>query len=403
MCALSSVAWADGLAVKAFPEYQTYETVLKNGLKVIVREDHRAPVMVSQVWYKVGSSYEPTGITGVSHVLEHMMFKGTEKLGPNEFSRIISANGGKENAFTGRDYTSYFQQMEKTRLAVSFEHEADRMRNLKLNADEFAKEIKVVMEERRMRTEDDPQALTYEQFNATAYSTSPYHHPVIGWMDDLEHMTVQDLSAWYQQWYGPNNATLVVAGDLNHKEVFALAEKYFGDLKPSEITPPKPRAEVAQRGERRVVIKAPAQLPFFMMGYKTPSVVNAQEEWEPYALSVLAAVLDGGNSARFAKRLVRGDEIAASISTSYDPFTPAQEVFTFSGTPTQNHSVADLEKAIKKQIDILKKEAVSEQELARVKAQVVASKIYEKDSLFYQAMSIGMMETTRQPWILGEQ
>ena len=209
-----------------------HEYQLANGLKILVKEDHRAPVVVSQIWYKVGSSYEHSGSTGVAHVLEHMMFKGTKKHGPNEFSKIISANGGRENAFTGQDYTAYFQQLEKSRLPISFELEADRMANLNLRAEDFEKEVKVVMEERRMRTEDNPQALTYEQFAATAFVSSPYHHPIIGWMDDLEHMDVNDMRSWYKHWYAPNNATLVVAGDVDPDAVFELAKKYFGDSNP---------------------------------------------------------------------------------------------------------------------------------------------------------------------------
>lgn len=401
--AMSKAPALESEGAKHYPEFNIHETTLGNGLKVVVKEDNRAPVMTSQVWYKVGSSYEHNGITGVSHVLEHMMFKGTKTRGPNEFSKIIAENGGKENAFTGRDYTAYFQTMEKSRLPISMELEADRMRSLALSEDEFKKEVQVVMEERRMRTEDNPQALTYEQFNATAYVNSPYQHPVIGWMDDLMNMELQDLAEWYRKWYAPNNATLVIVGDVDHKEVFALAEKFFGPLKPSDITPPKPRVEVAQKGERRVVVRAPAQVPYFAMGYKVPSVVNAEHDWEPYALDVLSTVLDGGNSARFSKHLVREQQVANSVGAGYDAFTPGQEIFMFSGTPAQGKTVADLEAAIQQQIELMKKEKVTQDELDRVKAQVIASKVYEKDSIFYQAMNIGMMETVKLGWPLGEE
>ena len=224
------------LAGNGVHEYQ-----LENGLKLIVKEDHRAPVMVSQVWYKVGASYEPDGITGVSHVLEHMMFKGTKTHPPGEFSRIIAENGGRENAFTSQDYTTYFQRMEASRLPISFELEADRMRRLQLQEEEFQKELRVVMEERRLRTDDKPTALTYEQFIATAYTASSYRSPTIGWMDDLENMTLTDLADWYRRWYAPNNATVVVVGDVDPDEVLRLARVYFGPLKPEKIEPPKPR------------------------------------------------------------------------------------------------------------------------------------------------------------------
>jgi len=389
--------------VKHYPQYQLHEKTLSNGLKIIVKEDHRAPVVVSQIWYKVGSSYESNGLTGLSHVLEHMMFKGTETLAPNEFSKIIAANGGRENAFTGRDYTAYFQTMERTRFPVSFRLEADRMRNLVLDAEEFAKEIKVVMEERRMRTEDNPQRLTYEQFNSAAYVNSPYKIPVIGWMQDLESMDIEDLQTWYQYWYAPNNATLVVAGDVKPEEIFAEAEKHFGNIKPTWVPVPKPQQEIKQIGERRIVVKAPAQVPYLIMGYKVPTIKNAAEEWEPYALDVLGSILDGGNSARFAEDLIRTEQVASSVGAGYDAFTPRQEIYTFSGTPAQGKTVQQLEAAIKQQLDKLKIERVTDKELSRVKAQTVAGKVYQKDSVFYAAMTIGMLETMGINWQLGEE
>ncbi|HFE37756.1 MAG TPA: insulinase family protein [Gammaproteobacteria bacterium] len=402
-CGSIEKVWDASKPVAYFSDYKVSEKTLANGLKVIVKEDHRAPVVVSQIWYKVGSSYEHTGITGVSHVLEHMMFKGTKKHPPGEFSKIIAENGGRENAFTGRDYTAYFQQLEKRRLPISFELEADRMRNVIVLEEEFKKEIQVVMEERRMRTEDKPQALTSEQFNATAYVNSPYHWPVIGWMNDLQNMTVEDLVQWYRTWYAPNNATLVVVGDVHADEVFSLAKHYFADIQSSVLVKRKPRVEIQQKGIKRLVVKAPAQVPFMLMGYQTPSVVEAKQVWEPYALEVLAAVLDGGISARMEKHLVREQRVAASIGAGYDAFTPGRELFTFSGTPSQGKTVKDLENAIREQIKIISTELVGDDELARVKAQVVAAKVYEKDSIFYQAMSIGMLETTGLGWQLAEQ
>jgi zinc protease len=383
------------LAAGAVHEYQ-----LDNGLKLIVKEDHRAPVMVSQVWYKVGSSYEYDGISGISHVLEHMMFKGTSAHPAGEFSRIIAENGGSENAFTSRDYTAYFQTMEKSRLPVSFELEADRMRNLTLPEGEFAKEVQVVMEERRMRTEDNPQSLTFEQFNATAYVSSPYRIPVIGWMDDLEHLQVDDLKAWYQKWYAPNNATVVVVGDVDPDEVYALAKRHFGPLKPSDIEAAKPRSEVEQRGSKRIEVKAPAELPYLIMGYKVPVVLTAQpdEVWEPYALEVLAGVLDGGTGARLTSELVRGQAVAASAGAGYDGYDRVQSLFLLSGTPANGHTSAELEQALRDQIKRLHDKPVGSDELERVKAQIRASKVYEQDSIFYQAMQIGILETIGLDW-----
>ena len=396
----NTVLWLAGIML-VLPQIslaQVHETTLSNGMKVLVKEDHRAPVVVTQVWYKVGSSYEDNGITGVSHVLEHMMFKGTKKHATGEFSRIIAENGGSENAFTGRDYTAYFQQLEKSRLAISFQLEADRMRNLTLPQAEFNKEVEVVMEERRLRTEDNPRSLTVEQFYATAFMSSPYQNPIIGWMDDLKSLTVDDLKDWYGRWYAPNNATLVVVGAVKASEVFELAENYFGKLKPSDLKPLKPRLEVAQLGSRNITVKAPAKLPYLLMGYKVPVVNTATEEWEPYALEVLAGVLAGSGSARFPRELVREKQIAAGVTTGYDLFARQDDLWVIDATPAEGHSIKELRQAIDKQIKRIKTELVSEAELARIKAQVVAHKVYEQDSVFYQAMQMGLLETVGAGW-----
>jgi len=374
------------------------EHILGNGLKVLVKEDHRSPVVVSQVWYKVGSSYEPGGITGISHMLEHMMFKGTDKHAAGEFSKIIAENGGDENAFTGQDYTAYFQTMEASRLAVSFELEADRMRHLHLLPEELKKELEVVTEERRMRTDDNPQAKMGEYFNSVAYSNSPYKNPVIGWPSDIANYKVEDLQAWYQRWYAPNNATLVVVGDVQPQAVFDLAEKYFAELKPSDIKPLKPQAEIEQLGVRKITVKAPAKLPSIVMGYKVPVLITAEHEWEAYALEVLAGVLDGGSSARLESNLVRGQQIAVSAGAGYGLTSRLPDLFQLEATPAEGKNVLDMEVALKKEIAKLQNELISKDELQRIKAQVLASAVYERDSNFYQAMQLGMMETVGLGW-----
>ena len=379
------------------------EKTLDNGLRVIVKQDHRSPVVVSQVWYKVGSSYEPEGITGVSHVLEHMMFKGTDIYGPNEVSQIIAANGGSENAFTGHDYTAYFQQWEKSRLPLSFEIESNRMRGLLLSEDEFVKEIEVVKEERRMRTDDNPDAWLYEQFGFEAWQTSPYGQPIIGWRKDLDSMAVADLADWYERYYAPNNATVVVVGDVIPDEVFALAEQWFGSLEPSEIEvnspPPEPRFE---SGREKTVERA-ARVPSFIRGYYAP-VISADnpDDWEPYALEVLAYVLDGGQSARFEKTLVRNQQIAASIWTSYDATTRLDGLITFGGSPSQGVSTDSLIEGLEEQLSLVRTTLVSQLELDRVKAQLKAADVFERDSVFYQAMKIGRLVTIGLDWELEE-
>ena len=380
-----------------------HEYNLDNGLKLLVKQDHRAPVVVSQVWYKVGASSEYNGITGISHVLEHMMFKGTDKFEPGEFSKIIKEHGGRDNAFTGRDYTAYFQLLEKSRLEVSFEMEADRMRNLTLPEEEFIKEVEVVKEERRMRTDDKPRSLTYEMFNSTAYDNNPYKNPIIGWMNDLDNMNVGDLRQWYQMWYAPNNATVVVVGDVEPDEVYGLAKKHFGPLK-GEITDVlKPRKERDQLGPRRVTVRAPAQVPYMLMGYKVPVLRTVENEWEPYALEVLAGVLSGSRSSRFPRILVRDKQIAVDADVGYNMHAKYDEMFLFDATPAQGQSIESVEKAILEQIEIIKNEKISEAELNRVKAQVIAGDVYEKDSVFYQAMVLGTLETVGLNWQMADE
>jgi zinc protease len=263
---------------------------------------------------------------------------------------------------------------------------------------EFNKEVEVVMEERRLRTEDKPRALTQEQFYATAFVSSPYHNPIIGWMDDLKNLTVDDLKTWYERWYAPNNATLVVVGAVNAQEVFDLAEQYFGKLTPSEVMPLKPRPEIPQLGMRNITVKAPAKLPYLLMGYKVPVANTTTEEWEPYALEMLAGILGGSGSARFPRELVREKQIAAGINVGYDLFARQEDLFVIDATPAEGHTIEEVRQAIEEQINRIKTELVSEEELARIKAQVVAHKVYEQDSVFYQAMQMGMLETVGMGW-----
>jgi len=372
---------------------EVFERTLSNGLKVIVKEDHRAPVIVQQVWYKAGSMDERTGTTGIAHVLEHMMFKGTRTVPAGEFSRLIAAAGGRENAFTSSDYTAYFQQLQKSKLPLAMKLESDRMHNLDLAAAEFAKEIKVVMEERRMRTDDDPQSLLYENLMATAYQEHPYHHPVIGWMNDLEVLTVKDAQDWYKRWYAPNNATLVIAGDVKAADVFTLAQRYYGSIPKVTRPPRREYIEPKQIGIKRLVVKAPAELPQLVMSYHTPTVKDPEQDWKSYALEILAGVLDGNESARLNKHLVREQQIASSVGAGYDSTGRGPSMFTMEATPSAGKTVQDVETALRNEIAQLVKDGVNTDELKRVKAQVTAGEVYKLDSLFYQAMQIGQMES----------
>lgn len=387
------------MPLTAFANAAIQEFKLDNGMKLVVQEDHRSPVVVSQVWYRAGSLDEVNGKTGVAHVLEHMMFKGTKEVKAGQFSRLIAAAGGKENAFTSTDYTCYFQQLEKSHLPLSFKLEADRMANLQLTDEEFAKEIKVVMEERRWRTDDKPQSKVNEAFQGTVYRAHPYARPVIGFMNDLENMTADDAREWYNNWYAPNNATLVVVGDVKADEVYKLAKQYFGKLKPKALPVRKPQVEPEQLGERRVVVKAPAKLPYLLMGYHVPALENPDTDWEPYALEVLAGVLSGNPAARLNQRLVRDSKQAIDASAGYDLLSRGrQSIFMLDATPSEGKTVADLEAALIQQIEMIKESGVTAEELDRVKAGVIAADVYKRDSMFYQAMQIGTTETIGFSW-----
>ena len=373
-----------------------HEFVLDNGLKLIVKEDRRSPVVVSQIWYKAGSIDEVNGVSGVAHVLEHMMFKGTQKVPMGEFSRRIAAAGGRENAFTSYDYTAYYQQLHKRSLPMAIELESDRMRNLVLTKEEFDKEIKVVMEERRLRTDDQARALVYEKMMAVAFQAHPYKNPIIGWMNDLENMRVEDAQAWYDRWYAPNNAVLVVVGDVDAQEVYRLVQKNYGAIEARTVLPltaRKPQTEPPQVGSKRIIVKAPAELPYLIMGYHTPTIKNVTADWEPYALEILEGILDGHASARLNKSLVRDRQIANSVNAGYSATARGPSIFFLSAVPSGGKTAEDLEHALRGEIQKIILESVTDEELARVKAQVIASHVYQRDSIQSQAIQLGRMES----------
>ena len=276
--------------------------------------------------------------------------------------------------------------------------EADRMRHLNVDASEFAQEIKVVMEERRMRTDDDPQAKLFEQMNAVAFQAHPYRRPIIGWMSDLENMSAADAKAWYDNWYVPNNAYVVVTGDVDHKAVFALAQQHYGALPARALPLRKEQVEPRQEGPRRVTVKAPAELPVLIMGYKMPILRDARQDREPYALEILASILDGHDAARFNRKLVREDKVALSAGVSYDSTARGPGMLYLYGSPAEGRSVAELESALREEIKRIQEQGVSAAELRRSKAQLIAGQVYKLDSMFGQAMEIGQMEAVGLPW-----
>ena len=380
----------------------THEFRLDNGLKLIVREDHRAPVVVSQLWYKVGSSYETPGKTGLSHALEHMMFKGSAKLGPGESSRVLRELGAEENAFTSDDYTAYYQVLASDRLSVAFELEADRLASLRLPPEEFKREIEVIKEERRLRTEDNPSAKAYERFQALAFPASGYHTPTIGWMADLERMTVEELRAWYETWYVPNNATLVVVGDVVPSEVHALAQRYFGSIAQRPVPQAQIPLELSTPGQRLLTLHLPTQLPSLMMGFNVPGLATSKTPREVHALRLIGALLDGGYSARLPSRLERGEELVSGAGSSYDAYTRGDSLFVLSATPNvqKGKTLTEVEAGLWRQLEDLKTTPPSTEELARVRAQVIAGLVYERDSITSQATTIGQLETVGLSWQL---
>ena len=387
----STTALAGGSALRI----EAKEKTLKNGLKVIVVEDHSTPTVTFQVWYKVGSYYEQFGKTGISHLLEHMMFKGTEKHPPGEFSKIVSRNGGQENAFTSRDYTAYFENWAADRLKISMELESDRMVNLKLDPEEFKREKSVVMEERRLRTEDDPTSLLVEEVYAAAFKAHPYHWPVIGWMKDIESITLEDLKKHYKTFYAPNNAVIVVVGDVKADEVFKMVEEYFGKIPPSPHIPEFSYTEPPQRGERRVVVKSPeAKLPFVFGGFHVPNAGSGDE----YALKVLALILGGGRSSRIYKRLVFKDQKALYAGAYYSSKTKDPGLFCFYAAVKPGATPEEVEKLIWDEIERIKKDGIGEEELEKAKNQIEAEFVYGLDSNFYRAMNIGILETIGLGW-----
>ena len=386
--ALVTLFAAQGSTVQA-ADGDVTQYKLGNGLRLVVKEDHRSPTVAHMVWYKAGAIDEFNGTTGVAHVLEHMMFKGTKKLKVGDFSKTVAALGGRDNAFTSGDYTAYFQQLQARELGKVMALEADRMENLQITEQEFKKEIQVVMEERRWRTDDQPQSKLYEAFIATAFQASPNRHPVIGWMNDLEAMTYKDAQHWYNTWYTPHNAVVVVVGDVQPAQVKTLAETTYAKIKSKALPERKPQLEPVQEGTRRVEVRAPAENPYVMIGFKVPKLENVQKDRDPYALAVLSAVLDGYSGARLGRELVQGSQVAVQAGAGYDMTSRSPTLFYLDATPVQGKTVAELETALLAQVAKVASEGISQQELARVKAQLIASQVYKRDSVFGQAMEIG--------------
>lgn len=370
----------------------TFETTLKNGLKVIIREDHRAPMVMTQIWYKVGSADESGNTLGISHVLEHMMFKGTSKVPNDEFTRLSRIYGGSINAATFTNYTNYYQLYPKAYFPMALELEADRMSNLLLRQQDFEPEIKVVMEERRQRTEDNPRSRAFERFKWISYPTSHYRQPVIGHMKTLNNIQLNDVKQWYKTWYTPNNAILVIVGDVESEQALLQVQKYFADT-PSRVTPQRNDVhEFEHLGYRHMEINTDVQVPNLYMTWNVKSLASAINPQDAYALTIIRSLLDSGISSRLQDRLVRDRKLLTSVSVSYDPYNRGDSLFSISALPANGVSFEDAQKAIQAEVDALKTEDIPKHELERITTRFVSNLIYNQDNIAGQAKMIGNLE-----------
>ncbi|TCB47812.1 insulinase family protein [Acinetobacter terrestris] len=370
----------------------TFETTLKNGLKVIIREDHRSPMVMTQIWYGVGSSDESGNLLGISHVLEHMMFKGTSKVPNDEFTRISRIYGGRVNASTFTNYTNYYQLYPKTYLPMALELEADRMSNLLLRQQDFDPEIKVVMEERRLRTDDNPRSLAFERFKWIAYPTSHYRQPVIGHMKNLQNIQLEDVKKWYRDWYIPNNAILIIVGDVDSENALLQVQKYFGDIPARKIPARNDVLEFDRVGYRHMELNLPVQVPNLFMAWNVRSLVTAKNPQDAYALTIIKNLLDSGISSRLQDRLVRDKKVLTAISVSYDPYSRGDSLLSISALPVDGVSLQEAKKAIQNEINLLKTELIKPEEVERVTAKFVSNLVYSQDDIAGQTKMIGNLE-----------
>jgi zinc protease len=366
------------------------ERVLPNGLKVLMLEDHKSPLTIFQIWYKVGAIDEPAGLGGVSHLLEHMMFKGTKLYGTKVLSRTVNRNGGTDNAFTSKDYTAYFQILPSDRIELSLKFESDRMRNLLLDDEETLAERNVVMEERRLRYEDVPQNSLDELVTATAFNVHPYSKPVIGWMSDLENISPKDLYAHYRKFYSPNNAFIVVVGDFDTDDLYNNIEKYFGPIPRGEAIHLQKYSEPKQKGIRRVYLKKEAQLPYLTMAYHVPNFPHE----DSYAIDVMSEILAGGKSSRMYKDIVYNTKSALGVRVGYYGTMREPFLLEISGTTTQGTTAEELEAMINIHLEQIKNEIPSEFEIQKAKNRLEATHIMQQDSIYSQAMILGWSEMT---------
>ena len=380
---------------------------LSNGMTLIVRPDRRAPTVAHMLWVRVGAMDEVSGTSGVAHVLEHMLFKGTPSLAPGEFSRRMAALGARENAFTSQDNTAYHQQLPSKQLEAAMRLEADRFANNQWADDEFIRELAVVKEERRQRTEESPRARMFEAFSAMSFQAHPYRRPIIGWMSDLDAMTPQDARDFYRRWYVPANAAVVIAGDVDVAQVRALAEKIYGAIPARAVPARKPQEEPEQSGPRRMEYRAAADQALVVLGYKVPrwTAGDTASDQDALALTVLSAVLDGYSGARLERALVQGvsgQRIADSAGASYGLMGRGPQQFMLTAVPAAGVTPTVAEAALKAEIQRIARDGIGAAELKRVITQWTAGEVYQLDSVFNQARELGSYWVNNMPIDSGE-
>src|ERR1700731_4404483 len=343
-------------------EFPVATKTLKNGMKGLVQTDHSIPNVALYIFYRVGSRNEGPGTTGLSHFFEHMMFNGAKKYGPGDLDKVMEANGGSNNAYTTRDVTVYQDWFPRSALPLIYDIEADRIQNLSFDPQKIKSEREVVASERRLRTDNDNSGLLDEQLWATAYIAHPYQWPVVGWMSDIEHWTMEQLKHHFEMGYSPNNATMVVAGDVSPEEIFQLCEKYIEAIPTHAPPPPVTTAEPDQLGERRLVVRKPSQLPLVLVAYHIPQTNNP----DFYALNILRTVLFQGESSRMYQRLVDKDQIALDVSASTEPaFDPT--IVEVVAQPKQGVDPQTCEKAIYEEFERAKTAEITDTELDKAK------------------------------------
>ena len=377
----------------ASAEFKPQYHILENGLEIIVLENNRVPAIAHSIWYKVGSADEPNGKSGIAHFLEHLLFKGTDKLKPGEFSKTIARNGGKDNAFTSKNYTGYFQLIHKSKLELVMSLEANRMKNIKLVEKEFENEKTVVLEERYSRVDNNPSALLSEQINAALYMNHPYRKPIIGWEHEIKNLNLDDVMKFYEKYYAPNNAIIVICGDVNLDDAVKIAKKYFGPIKPSKIEKRAWTDEPTQHAPRKITLNSKnTAIPVFQRHYLVPTYTKSKKE--ALTLEVFSEIFGNSSTGMLFDEFVKNKKLATSVSAYYYPDGFGHTSFTISIIPKKNVGLEEIEIHLDEYLNKIKKKIFNKEELQKIKKRLVNDTIFAQDSLYMGMRIFGSSLTT---------